>query len=407
MVERRVHLEHISMYKDTPQLVKIITGVRRSGKSGLMDLFHEYLQNQGVASSSIIHINFEEFDFRSIRTAAGLHTWVTERVSNTGKTYILLDEIQMVEEWEDAVNSLRLKRSNDVYITGSNAKLLSGQLATRLSGRYVEIKMMPFSFKEFMHAYGMSDPVEALNQYMRRGGLPGLLDLPSNANIVNEYLDGVVNTIIVKDIATFAQIRDIDMLRKVIAFLASNIGQQLTASKITHYLTSTGRKVTLDTIDNYLGFLEEAFIFYRAGRYDIKGKNLMKTNHKFYIVDLGLCNALVGPMLKDYGSSLENVVYLELIRRGYEVSTGKYQDFEIDFITERQDEKCYIQVCASMLEKSTREREIRSLHAVNDNYPKYILSMDRLPYNDYEGIRQIYIPDFLLGSEELGQVSWK
>lgn len=242
MVERQVHLEHISMYKDTPQLVKIITGVRRSGKSGLMDLFHEYLQNQGVASSSIIHVNFEEFDFRPIRTAAGLHTWVTERVSKTGKTYILLDEIQMVEEWEDAVNSLRLKRSNDVYITGSNAKLLSGQLATRLSGRYVEIKMMPFSFKEFMNAYGMSDPVEALNQYMRRGGLPGLLDLPSNGNIVNEYLDGVVNTIIVKDIATFAQIRDIDMLRKVIAFLASNIGQQLTASKIAHYLTSTDRK---------------------------------------------------------------------------------------------------------------------------------------------------------------------
>ncbi|MDD3457686.1 ATP-binding protein [Sphaerochaeta sp.] len=407
MVERQVHLEHISMYKDTPQLVKIITGVRRSGKSGLMDLFHEYLQNQGVASSSIIHINFEGFDFRSIRTAAGLHTWVTERVSKTGKTYILLDEIQMVEEWEDAVNSLRLKHSNDVYITGSNAKLLSGQLATRLSGRYVEIKMMPFSFKEFMNAYGMSDPVEALNQYMRRGGLPGLLDLPSNANIVNEYLDGVVNTIIVKDIATFAQIRDIDMLRKVIAFLASNIGQQLTASKIAHYLTSMGRKVTLDTIDNYLGLLEEAFIFYRAGRYDIKGKNLMKTNHKFYIVDLGLRNALVGPMLKDYGSSLENVVYLELIRRGYEVSTGKYLDFEIDFIIERQDEKCYIQVCASMLEESTRERELRSLNAVNDNYPKYILSMDRLPYNDYEGIRQIYIPDFLLGSEELGQVSWK
>jgi predicted AAA+ superfamily ATPase len=313
----------------------------------------------------------------------------------------------MVEEWEDAVNSLRLKRSNDVYITGSNAKLLSGQLATRLSGRYVEIKVMPFSFKEFMNAYGMSDPVEALNQYMKRGGLPGLLDLPSNANIVNEYLDGVVNTIIVKDIATFAQIRDIDMLRKVIAFLASNIGQQLTASKIAHYLTSTGRKVTLDTIDNYLGLLEEAFIFYRAGRYDIKGKNLMKTNHKFYIVDLGLRNALVGPMLKDYGSSLENVVYLELIRRGYEVSTGKYQDFEIDFIAERQDEKCYIQVCTSMLEESTREGEIRSLNAVNDNYPKYILSMDRLPYNDYEGIRQIYIPDFLLGSEELGQVSWK
>jgi len=345
-----------------------------------------------------MYINFEDFAYRFIKDAESLHQHIIPQLSKTGTTYILLDEIQMVAHWEEVVNSLRLNRNNDIYLTGSNATIISGKMATLLSGRYVEIKVLPLSFSEFMKFHDCTDTLVGFNRYLAAGGLPGLIDLPSNVNVVNEYLSGVVNTIIVKDIAAMADVRDIDVLRKVIDFLAFNIGQHITASKIAHYLTSTGRKTTIDTIDTYLRLLEEAFIFYRAGRFNIKGKSLMKTNNKFYIVDPGLRDALVGTVGQDYGSLLENIIFLELIRRGFHVMVGKYHEFEIDFIAEKPGEKLYVQVCASIMEESTRERELRSLRVLNDNYPKMILSMDKVPFTDFDGIQQMYIPDFLLAS---------
>ena len=396
MKDRTSYIDHVSLYKDTPELIKVITGVRRSGKSTIMRLYREHLLSLGIPASSIISINFEDFQYRSILTAELLHEHLLPLLAGDGVTYILLDEIQMVEHWETAVNSLRLNRSNDIYLSGSNAALLSGNMATLLSGRYVEIKVMPLSFAEYLEFHEISDTVEGFNRYLETGGLPGLIDIPQNSTVVSEYLNGVVNTIIVKDIAAMARVRDIDMLRKVIDFLASSIGQQITASKTAHYLTSTGRKCSNDTVDTYLRLLEDAYIVYRTERYNIKGKNLMKTNHKFYMVDMGLRNALVGAVGQDYGSALENLVFLELLRRGYRVTTGSYKEFEIDFIAERPDEKLYIQVCTSIMDETTRDREIRSLKFPDDNYPKLLLTMDRVPFTDFDGIRQVYIPDFLL-----------
>ncbi|MBN2859155.1 MAG: ATP-binding protein, partial [Sphaerochaetaceae bacterium] len=267
MIARTQYLHHITRYRDTHDLVKVISGVRRSGKSLLMQQLHESLEHQGVSSSSIIHINFEDFTYRTVREAKDLYSHITSMLSKRGTTYILLDEIQMVKDWQEVVNSLRLTRRNDIYITGSNATLLSGTMATLLSGRYVEIRMLPLSFSEFVSFYGIDDIENGFNSYLRQGGLPGLVHLPQESDIIMEYLKGVVNTIVVKDISTHAQIRDIDILHKVIGFLASNIGQQVTATRVAHYLTSTGRKVSVETVDNYLRLLEEAFIFYRAKRF--------------------------------------------------------------------------------------------------------------------------------------------
>ncbi len=350
MIKRDFYLDKIKALKDTPELIKVITGVRRSGKSSLLLLYREYLMEQQVSESSIVFINFEDFEYRHLLSAEVLHPYLTDRLSKEGKTYLFLDEIQLVDRWEKVVNSLRLNPNCDIYITGSNAALLSGQLATLLSGRYVEIRIYPLSYKEFLtfHHLQETDTTESFNSYLNYGGMPGLKDIPSSVRL--DYLSDVVNTIIVKDIATLAQIRDIDLLRKVIDFLASNIGKFSNPSNIADFLRNTGRKSSTETIDNYLRLLEEAFIFLRAGIYNLSGKNMMKTNAKFYAIDLGLRNSVIGASGYDYGSSLENVVYLELLRRGYKVTTGKYNEWEIDFVAERGGTKEYIQVSASLVD---------------------------------------------------------
>ena len=396
MIKRDLYLDKIKALKDTPDLVKAITGVRRSGKSSLLLLFREYLLNQKVPESSIVFINFEDFQYRNLLTAEALHTYLDDRLAKKGMTYLFLDEIQMVDGWEKVVNSLRLNSHCDIYVTGSNASLLSGQLATLLSGRYVAIRVFPLSYKEFLTFHNLhdSDKTESFNTYLNYGGMPGLKDIPPSVRL--DYLSDLVNTIIVKDIATYAQIRDIDLLRKVIDFLASNIGKLSNPSNIADFLLSTGRKSSTETIDNYLMLLEGAFIFLRAGIFNLAGKKMMKTNAKFYSIDLGLRNSIIGASGYDYGSSLENIIYLELLRRGYKVTTGKYNEWEVDFVAGKEGKREYIQVSASIVDEKTLEREIRPLRAINDNYSKTILTMDKLPYPDFDGVKVVNIIDYLL-----------
>lgn len=400
MIKRDIYLNKVIDFKDTPQIIKVISGVRRSGKSSLLQLYKEYLLEQNVPESSIIFINFEDFSYKELLKEETLHRYITKRLDSKGKNYIFLDEIQLVANWQKVVNSFRLNSNNDIYITGSNAALLSGSLATLLAGRYVEIKVYPLSFNEFLSFFNLheEDKVESFNQYMVTGGMPSLIDLPKKESVRNLYLSDIVNTIIVKDIATIAQIRDVDLLKKLIEFLSTNIGKYTNASKLAGFLTSSGRKSSTETIDNYLKHLEDAFIFLKPGTFNLVGKQLMKTNSKFYIVDIGLRNAIIGSSTLNYGSSLENIIYIELLRRDFKVTTGRFKEWEVDFIAEKQTEKLYIQVTTSILDEKTLDRETRSLKAINDNYPKLILTMDKLPYSDLEGIKVINIIDFLLGS---------
>lgn len=398
MIKRDIYLNKIIDFKDTSQLIKVISGVRRSGKSSLLMLYKEYLLEQSIGEESIIFINFEDFSFRELLSSEALNNYITSKLVSNGKTYIFLDEIQLVEGWQKVVNSLRLNPKNDIYITGSNAALLSGSLATLLSGRYVEIKVYPLSFGEFLTFYNLEKEnlVESFNQYMIYGGMPAIVDLTNKESVRNLYLMDIVNTIIVKDIATISQIRDIDLLNKLIEFLSSNIGKYTNASKLAKYILTTGRKSSTETIDNYLKNLEDAFVFLKSKTFNLSGKQLMQTNNKYYIVDLGLRNAIIGSSVLDYGSSLENIIYLELLRREFIVTTGRYKEWEVDFIAQKKEKRLYIQVSASITDQNTLNRELRSLKAIDDNYPKLILTMDRLPYSDLEGIRIVNIIDFLL-----------
>jgi predicted AAA+ superfamily ATPase len=393
-------LDKIIALKDTPELIKVITGVRRCGKSFLLKLYRDYLNKQGVPASSVIYINLEDFQYNDIDSAKKLHDFISGKLVKKGITYIFIDEVQLVPSWEKAVNSLRLNRKNDIYLTGSNAYLLSSNLSTLLSGRYVEIKMLPLSFSEFLQFRDVGeaqDYREHFDLYLKLGGYPGLTELPDDSDILQDYLFGVFNTIIIKDIVTANRIRDVDVLEKIARYLSSNIGNITSARKISNYLISTGRKISADTADNYLRMLENAYCFYRAKRYDLKGKSLMKTNDKFYIVDLGLRNMFRGGVSSDYGSMLENVVYFELTRKGYTVSVGKYGDLEIDFVAEKSGKLSYFQVAATIIPDEVRSRELKSFRLLGDNYEKTILTMDIVgPYDDIDGIKHQNIIDFLL-----------
>ena len=396
---RAYYLEKLIGFRDTQELIKVITGIRRCGKSSLLELFSEYLLKDGVKNSSIITVNFEDLRFVEINTAQKLHDYVQKDKAKRGKTYVLLDEVQLVDEWERAVNSLRLDRSLDIYITGSNTYMLNSRLATLLAGRYVEIKMLPLSFAEFLvfSGAGKNAGKNALfEQYLTQGGFPGLFSIGASEAMRRDYLSGIYSTIVIKDIIRMNQVRDIDIMEKIIAFLADNIGYMVSAKKIADYVTSTGRKTSSDTADNYLRMLENAYLFYRAKRNDIKGKHLLKTNDKFFVADLGLRNFLKGKK-NDYGSTLENVVYFELFRRGYDVSVGKLDSLEVDFVAHNGEERMYVQVSASLASPEVRERELLPLRKIRDNYKKIVLSMDPpSPFNDIDGIYVFNLVDFLL-----------
>ena len=401
MKQRALYLNQLITFKGK-SIVKVITGVRRCGKSSLLDLFEQHLLDDSVPQSSIIRMNFESIDYDEIKTYMHLNDAVKKRLQPDNMNYILLDEVQQVDQWEKAVNSLRLLKNTDIYITGSNAYLLASELSTLLSGRYVEIKMLPLSFKEFLDFNdddAKSDTSTHFNKYLEYGGLPGVIELRDYPTSIMPMLNGIYNTIIMKDVLQRGSLRDPALLESVVRSLCGNIGRTVSTKRISDYLTSAGRKTTSDTIDNYLKMLESAFVFYRARRYDLKGKLHLKTQEKFYIVDIGIRNNLIGFRNDDYGYTLENVVFFELLRRGYEVSIGKLGTLEVDFIATRPDKVVYYQVTASMLDEQVQKRELESLRGIPDNYEKVVLSLDRTPVTDSNGIRNVNLIDFLLSGE--------
>ena len=410
MYGRNIYLEQLIKLKGTDP-VKVVTGVRRCGKSTLLDLFEEHLLQTKTSRKSIIRVNFELDEFEAIRNHRDLGAYLKSRLpvsksGGTAKAVIMLDEVQLIPGWERAVNSLRAGKKADIYITGSNASMLSSELATLLSGRYVEIKMLPLSFKEYLafNGYKKSEkPEDYFDRYLSYGGFPGLHEIQKDENLIRAFLSGIYNTILMKDVAARNTLRDMDLLEKVTRFAAGNIGNILSAKKLSDFLTSGGRKTSHETIDAYLDSLERAFFLYRAPRYDIKGKELMKTLGKYYIVDTGLRYWSLGKKSADLGSVLENIVYLELIRRGYQVFVGKLpkqrnsqEDREVDFIALKDGITSYYQVTQSLADRRVCDRELWSLRVIGDNYEKTILSMDRTPFNDYEGIWQRNIAEWLL-----------
>lgn len=397
MKKRDLYLNKLVKFKDT-EFIKVITGIRRCGKSTLLKLFKEYILKENINEKQIIYINFESMQFDNIKDYKLLYEHVKKNIVKHSKTYLLLDEIQEVIHWEKAVNSFLVDFNVDIYITGSNAWLLSSELSTLLSGRYVEIKMLPLSFKEYMDFIKepANDRVDDFQSYLRYGGLPPIIKLNNNFDIIQPFLSGIYNTVLMKDIVQRNTVRDSALLDTIVRFLADNIGNSISTNKISNYLTSAGRKTTPATIDNYLQMLEKAFIFYKVSRYDVKGKMYLKTQGKYYIVDTGIRNNLLGLRNMDYGHILENVIYLELLRRGFDVYIGKIGNMEVDFIAVKANKKIYYQVSASILDDKTKDRELRSLMSIPDQYDKVLLTMDRPYVDDFEGIKWINIVDFLL-----------
>lgn len=400
MIKREVYLNKIISFRDKP-LIKAITGLRRSGKSTLLDLYEQYLKDQHVPAENIIHLNFEWMGLDAVRDYHQLYTMLKEKIQGKAPVYLLLDEIQQVCGWERAINSLFAEGLCDIYLTGSNARLLSSEISTLLSGRYVEIQVFPLSFQEYLQfrPEAARTPDAAFQQYLRFGGMPIIPALPQTTETIKTVLSGVYDTVLMKDVVQRNDVRDSALLGTVVRYLADTIGNPISTAKISGYLTSKGRKTSVITIDNYLGMLEEAFIFYRARRFDIKRKLYLRTLEKFYIVDTGLRNMLLGFRTGDYGHILENVVYLELRRRGYEVGVGKLGNLEVDFVATRPDRKVYYQVAASVQDAHTLERELTPLQKIPDQYEKILLTMDRDYIEDYNGIRKQNIIDFLLEKE--------
>lgn len=398
MVIRKQYLNRLIEAKDT-EFIKVITGVRRSGKSTLLLMFKDHLLNNNVKEENIIHINFESARYDEIKNYKDLYNYVKSKLSK-GKNYILLDEVQNIDSWEKAVNSINVDFNVDIYITGSNAYLLSSELATLLSGRYIEIKMYPLSFKEFLefNNYDMTKIEDKFNEYLKYGGLPAITHIKDKPDLIMTYLNDIYNTIVKKDVLERNKINDIALLENIIRYISSNIGGQISANKISDYLNSNKivEKSNHQTVDNYLKMLENAFIVYKAERSDIKSKNILKTLGKYYIADTGLRNIILGFRNIDEGHLLENVIYLELLRRGYKVSIGKTLDYEVDFVAENVNEIKYYQVSQSIKDEKVKMRELRSLESISDNYEKTILTMDKTINNDYNGIKVVNIIDFLL-----------
>lgn len=405
LINRPEYLNQLIQNRDV-DLVKIVTGIRRCGKSSLLDLFHQYLSDNGVAGANIIHMNLESLRYRNLLNYLTFYDYISERIPKKGKTYLIFDELQAVEHWEKAIESFRLDFDVDIYITGSNAYLLSTEFSTLLSGRYVEIRMLPLSFKEFLTFYEFSPSVtaeEKFQRYLQFGGMPILREYQFNETRSNQALEGIYSTVVLRDILQRNNLADQGMLQKIMLFLCSNIGSITSPNSIGNALsnegdiqTGKGKNVAGKTVDKYITLLRSAFIFYSVGRYDVKGKQLLKTLGKNYIIDMGFRNMLLGYRDVDRGHILENIIFLELIRRDYRVYIGKVGETEVDFVAEKPNDKLYIQVTESMLSPETRERELRPLRMIPDNYEKIVLSMDRNYIKSYDGIKSLYLIDWLL-----------
>lgn len=394
LINRENYLDKLVGYTDK-NLIKVITGVRRCGKSFLLQLFRNALVTRGIPGDHIIYLNFEDLSFQDIQDGQTLNSYITQRMVDQGRYYILLDEVQFVRNWEKAVNSLRLDEHVDLTLTGSNASLLSSELATLLAGRYVQIEMFPLSFVEYLEFSGQSgsDNETAFNDYMQYGSFPTVV-LNESKQLKADFLRALYDSIIIKDIVTRHKVKDVETLHKVVRFLFDTIGNPLSVQKIINTIKSAGGESSHEMIGNYLKYLEEAYVFYPVKRFDLKGKEILKTQGKYYGVDSGLRNLIVSPASVNFGFVLENLVFLELKRRGYEVFIGKMNDMEIDFYCRKLDEIFYIQVAQSLVDEQTRVRDFKSLLSIPDNYPKMILSMDRIDLSS-QGIEHLNLIKFL------------
>lgn len=403
MIERINYIEKLLGWKDE-QVIKVVTGIRRCGKSTLLRQYQDALRQRGVSEEQIISINFEELENEPLLDYHALYDHIKARLCGGRMTYIFLDEIQKVPFYEKAVDSLYVKENTDIYLTGSNAYMLSGDLVTLLTGRYVELSMLPLSFGEYFRAAGCTGEA-ALNEYMRYGGMPYIAAMDKTPDKADTYLEGIYNTVIVRDIEdrqarretdpAKRKVTDIALLKSIARFLAGSVGSPISIKSVSDYLISGGRKVSPNTVDDYMEALRESFVFYPVERFDIVGKQLLRANKKWYIVDLGLRNHILPRSNYDLGFSIENIVYFELLRRGYQVNIGKYGAAEVDFVARKRDEIAYYQVTASMTAPETFEREMRPLRSIRDNYEKTVLTLDRFSTGNYDGIRVVNLVDWL------------
>ena len=394
MIERTEYLNKLIALKDK-QVIKVVTGVRRCGKSTLFRLFQEYLKKNGVSEKQIQSINFEDMAYSDLLEPKSLYNHVMKNAQKGKKNYIFLDEIQNVKDFQKAVDSLYIQEGFDIYITGSNAFLLSGELATLLSGRYMEIKMLPLSFKEFISAQEKPNLPEEFSRYMEYGSFPYVLQMDDEASIRN-YLSDILNSIVVKDVLTRHKISDTSDVLRILRFIFDTVGNVISVKKISDSMTFAGYKITPQTVEKYITALTESFILYAASRYDIKGKKYLQSGDKYYLVDTGIRYALLGKKGTDTGHLLENIVYLELLRRGYTVFVGKLANTEVDFVAVNQDGTSYYQVSQSVADERVLERELKPLQSIKDHYPKYLLTLDYVPDGDYEGIKRMNVLKWLI-----------
>ena len=402
MIKREIYMSRIRPFINT-ELIKVMTGIRRCGKSVMLELIKQELEESGVNPAQFISINFEDMSYSHLQTAQSLHNEIKKRASEIqGKVYLFFDEIQEVKDWEKCVNSLRVSLDCDIYITGSNARLLSGELATYLGGRYVEFVIYPFSFAEFMELYRSIAPDESMQRcfqkYLLSGGMPYLANIRYADEPSKQYLHDLFNSVQLKDIVRRNKIRDVDLLERVIAYVMANVGNTFSATSLAKFLKNEQRTVAPETILNYIKYCCEAYLFYQVKREDLQGKQILSTNEKYYIADHGIREAVFGGNMRDINLILENIVYLELLRRGYAVTVGRFGDKEIDFVCDKRGDKLYVQVAYLLVSDETINREFGVYDTIRDNYPKYVVSMDELEMSR-NGIKHCNIRDFLLMKE--------
>jgi len=398
MIERKLYLDFLKKLKDK-KIIKVVTGIRRCGKSTLFTLYKEYLLKNNVDKNQIISLNFENPNDNNFTDWRELYNFIKEKLNLYKMNYIFLDEIQNIENFEKVVDGLFVQENVDLYITGSNSYMLSGELATYLTGRYMQIHMLPLSFKEYLSIHNSFEEMKEYQNYIENGGFPYLITLDNDQELIRNYLDGIYNTVLMKDVIFRNNIKDVLILESVVKFIFDNIGQLVSTNKISNVLNSLKRKNSVNTIESYLTNLIDSYIIYKVSRFDIKGKEYLKTGDKYYVCDLGLRKYLLGE-IKDLESILENVIFLELKRRNYEIYIGKIDKSEVDFVVKNNDGIKYIQVSLSVRDENTLNRELKALEAIKDNYPKYIITLDYDNAN-YNGIRQINAIDFLLGRVDI------
>jgi predicted AAA+ superfamily ATPase len=401
MIKRKTYTEQLEAFVDKP-LVKILTGIRRCGKSSILIMFRNELLLKGISDEQILFINLESFAFSELQSAKRLYEYVSEKMPKGKKTYLFLDEIQVVEHWEKAVNSFLVDFDVDIYLTGSNSQLLSSELATYLAGRYVEISIYTLSFNEYLQFQSFYFPEkgkgikDAFVSYLRLGGSPVIHTADYTEDVAYKVIYDIYSSVILRDTVQRYKIRDVELLERIVRYAFDNIGNTFSGKSVADYFKNQQRKIDINTVYNYLNALEGAFILYRVPRYDIKGKEILKTQEKFYLSDIGLFYAAMGYKDRAIGEILENLVFLELKRRGFRVYVGKFENREIDFIAEKKGEKIYVQVAYKLENKQTVDREFSVLLAINDQFPKFVVTMDDFWKDTVEGIRHMHISDFLL-----------